>query len=187
MGGERKTFMTTYGFEVNFIAPAGEAVIDALYEAGWDDATVSLDPDMGGSGVAAFDREAATAVEAIASAIAQGRAAGIEVTGVSEDLVTLSEIAERAGRAFATADHWAVGRRGPGGFPAPKVRRARVSLWSWAEVVTWLHENRLAEMSLMEVELARVCEIADSLIRAQRLQRRLPAEDRALLCDALGS
>ncbi|GAA4222276.1 hypothetical protein FHR32_003967 [Streptosporangium album] len=177
--------MTVYSFELHFVALAGEAVIDALHEAGWDDATVSLDPGTGGPGVAAFDREAATAVEAIASAITQGRAAGVEVTGVNEDLVTLTEIAERTGRTFATADHWAVGRRGPGGFPAPKVRRPRVSLWSWAEVVTWLHENRLAEVSLMEVEIARVCEVADSLIRAHRLQRRLPAEDRERLCHAM--
>ncbi|GAA3428177.1 helix-turn-helix transcriptional regulator [Streptosporangium sandarakinum] len=177
--------MTVYSFELHFTAPAGEEMIDALYEAGWDDATVSLDPGEGGPGVASFDRESSTAVEAVASAIAQGRAAGVEITGASEDLVTLAEIAERTGRSFATADHWAAGRRGPGGFPAPKVRRPRVSLWSWAEVVTWLHENRLAEVSPMEVEVARVCEVADSLIRAHRLQRRLPAEDRARLCHAV--
>ena len=90
--------MTTYSFELHFAAPSGEETIDALYEAGWDDATVSLDPVTGGPGVAAFDREASTAVEAITSAISQGRAAGVEITGVSEDLVTLGEIAERTGR-----------------------------------------------------------------------------------------
>lgn len=87
--------MDVYRFELHFMAPPGEQVIDRLYEAGWDDATVSLDPDVGGIGVAAFDREAGSAVEAIASAIRQGRAAGVEITGVTEDLVTLSEIAER--------------------------------------------------------------------------------------------
>ncbi|WP_440073363.1 hypothetical protein [Streptosporangium sp. OZ121] len=177
--------MTVYSFELHFTAPSGETVIDALYEAGWDDATVSFDPIAGGPGVAAFDREAGGAVEAIASAIIQGRSAGIEVTGVSEDLVTLSEIADRTGRTFATADHWAVGRRGPGGFPEPKVRRPRVSLWSWAEVATWLHRNRLAEVSPREVELAEVCEVADSLIRARRLQQRLPEKDRERLHHAM--
>ncbi|MBG0833323.1 hypothetical protein HS041_37100 [Planomonospora sp. ID67723] len=83
--------MTVYSFEVNFTAPAGEVVIDTLYEAGWDDATVSLDPHTGGVGIAVFDREATTAAEAIASAIIQGRAAGVEVTRVNEDLVALSE------------------------------------------------------------------------------------------------
>ncbi|MFF3441047.1 hypothetical protein [Streptosporangium sp. NPDC002721] len=83
--------MTVYSFELHFTAPSGETVIDALYEAGWDDATVSFDPVAGGPGVAAFDREAGGAVEAIASAIVQGRSAGVEVTGVSEDLVTLTQ------------------------------------------------------------------------------------------------
>ncbi|MER6825909.1 hypothetical protein ABT352_07965 [Streptosporangium sp. NPDC000563] len=76
--------MTIYSFDLHFTAPSGEAVIDALYEAGWDDATVSFDPVAGGPGVATFDREASGAVEAIASAIAQGRSAGIEVSEVSE-------------------------------------------------------------------------------------------------------
>ncbi|SNT03049.1 hypothetical protein SAMN05216276_102247 [Streptosporangium subroseum] len=91
--------MSVYSFELHFTAPSGEETIDALYEAGWDDATVSLDPVTGGPGVAAFDREASTAVEAIASAIAQGRAAGVEVTGVSEDLVTLGGSGDRLGDA----------------------------------------------------------------------------------------
>ncbi|MEU4829803.1 hypothetical protein [Streptosporangium sp. NPDC023615] len=78
--------MTVYSFELHFTAPSGEAVIDALYEAGWGDAVVSFDPIVGGPGIATFDREARWAAEAIASAIAQGRSAGVEVTGVREDL-----------------------------------------------------------------------------------------------------
>ncbi len=170
--------MTVYAFELRFSAPAGDEVIDALYEAGWDDAVVSFDPDIGGEGTAIFDREAASAVKAVASAIAQGRGAGIEITGVSEDLVTLKEIAERTGRSFATADHWASGRRGDGGFPKPRVPRARVSLYSWAEVAVWLHEHGLAGVSPADVEIARICEVADSMIRSQRLQAALPSRDR---------
>ena len=64
--------MDVYCFELHFTAPPGEPTIDALYEAGWDDATVSLDPKAGGPGIAAFDREAASAVAGIASAIRQG-------------------------------------------------------------------------------------------------------------------
>ena len=177
--------MAVFSFDLSFAAPPGEEIIDTLYEAGWDDATVSFDPVSGGLGIASFDRESASPVEAIASAIIQGRAAGVEVLGVREDLVTLAEIAERAGRGFATADHWATGRRGPGGFPEPRMRRPRVSLWSWAEVAAWLHEHRLAAVSLADVETARVCEVADSLIRANRLQRRLSTEERRLLCSAV--
>ncbi|WP_157930518.1 hypothetical protein [Glycomyces xiaoerkulensis] len=174
-----------YAFELRFTAPPGGDVIDALYEAGWDDAVISLDPCTGGQGQAMFDREAPSAVKAVVSAIRQGRLAGIELTGVSEDLVTFGEIAERTDRTFATADHWATGRRGPGGFPAPKVARPRVSLYSWAEVVMWLASHGLARMSSADVEIARVCEAADAMIRVQRLQSRLPAEDREALTDAV--
>jgi hypothetical protein len=177
--------MALYRFEVSFTAPAGERMIDALYEAGWDDATVSLDPAVGGPGIAAFDREAISAVEAIASAIRQGRSAGATITAVGEDLVSLTEIAERAGRTVATADHWATGRRGPGNFPQPKIGRPRASLYSWAEVASWLHGHGLAEVSLADVETARVCEIADSLVRADRLQRELPPADRKRLTGAM--
>jgi hypothetical protein len=91
--------MTAHSFELYFAAPSGEETIDALYEAGWDDATVSLDPVTGGPGVAVFDREASTAVEAIASAISQGRIAGVEITGVGEGLVTLGGGGDRPGDA----------------------------------------------------------------------------------------
>lgn len=133
-GRRRVNHVTVYCFELSFTAPPGERTIDALYEAGWDDATVSFDPMVGGPGLAAFDREANSAVEAIASAIRQVRSAGAEITAVSEDLVTLAEIAERAGRTLATADHWPAGRRGPGRFPEPRIRRPRASLYSWAQV-----------------------------------------------------
>lgn len=181
----RVNHMNVYCFELSFTAPPGEEIIDALYEAGWDDATVSLDPATGGPGVAAFDREASSAVEAVASAIRQGRSAGVEITAVSEDLVTLSEIAERTGRTLATADHWAAGRRGPGTFPEPKVRRPRASLYSWAQVVFWLHEHGLADVSLADVETAQICEVADSLVRAHRLKYQLTPRDRRLLAGAV--
>jgi len=173
--------VSIYTFDVHFTGPAGDDTVDSLYEAGWDDATVSFDPVSGGMGIATFDREAPSAVEAIASAIATGRAAGVTVTGVTENLVPFAEIAERTGRTVATVDHWVRGRRGPGGFPEPRIKRAKASLYSWAEVTRWLHEHGLADVSETDVETARVCEIADSLVRARRLQHELPPKDRRLL------
>lgn len=173
--------LTTYTFEISFLGDPGESTIDALYEAGWDDAAVSFDPALGGSGVGTFDRDATTAVQALASAISQGREAGVAVTGVTENLVPLTEIAERTGRTFAAVDHWASGRRGPGGFPAPLIGRARASLYSWAEVSLWLHEHGLADVLAADVEIARACAVADSLLRAQRLEYDLPPRDRKLL------
>jgi hypothetical protein len=173
--------MATFIFDVHFTGPRGEATIDALFEAGWDDATVSFDPGSGGGGIATFDREAPSAVEAVASAIVEGQKAGVEIAGVTEDLVPFTEIAERTHRTLATVDHWAKGRRGPGGFPAPRIKRTKASLYSWADVVGWLQEHGLADVSQTDVEIARVCEVADSLIRARRLQRELSPRERQLL------
>lgn len=179
--------MAVYPFELSFSAPAGEEILNALYEAGWDDAVVSLDPRVGGNGVAAFDRDAPSAVHAIASAIQEGGNAGVQVTGVSEDLVTLSEVAERIGRGFSTVDHWANGRRGSGDFPAPRIARSRNSLYSWAEVTAWLHVRGMVELPEEALELAQVCEVADAMIRSRVLQEKLPAAERKKLADVVGS
>jgi hypothetical protein len=166
--------MPTYSFEVHFTGPAGGDVLtDALYEAGWDDATVSFNADTGGVGHAAFDRDAPSAIEAIVSAIEQGRDAGLDVTGVRDDMVSLGEIAERVGRTLAAVDHWVRGRRGPGGFPAPRVPRARAALWSWAEVAEWLVAGGLAEIPPEDIETARICRAVDMVLKASR---QVPAE-----------
>ncbi|THV40524.1 hypothetical protein [Glycomyces buryatensis] len=177
--------MTVYAFELHFSAPPGERIIDAMYEAGWDDALVSFDPVAGGEGWATFNREAPSAVQAVVSAIRQGRKAGVELLGVAEDLVAISQIAERTNRTVAAVDHWVTGRRGPGGFPEPRVPRPRVSLYSWAEVSIWLEEHNLAEVSPADVEIAQLCEVADATLRARRLQRRLSAEHRKALTQAV--
>lgn len=177
--------MTLYSFELHFSAPPGEQVIDRLYEAGWDDAVVCFEPATGGEGSAIFDREAPSAVSAVATAIRQGRKAGVKLLGVTEDYVTLSEIAERTGRTPAAVDHWATGRRGPGDFPAPRVPRPRVSLYSWAEVTMWLVQHGLGALSPADVEIARICEVADATLRAKRLQERLQDDDREALTRAV--
>lgn len=177
--------MAVYAFELNFSGPPGENVIDALYEAGWDDALVAFDPVTGGDGWATFHREAPSALQAVVSAIRQGRKAGVEPLGVTEDFVTLSEIAERTGRTVGAVDHWVTGRRGPGEFPEPRVPRPRVSLYSWAEVSLWLVANGLAALSPADVEIARICEITDSTLRARRLQRQLSAAEQEVLAHAV--
>ncbi|MBO3734126.1 helix-turn-helix transcriptional regulator [Glycomyces niveus] len=174
--GEHKTG-TVFSFELYFTAPAGEHVIDALYEAGWSDSTIDLDPETGGEGWATFHREAPSALQAVVSAIREGRKAGVEPLGVTEDYVSLKEIAERTGRTPAAVDHWVTGRRGPGEFPEPRVPRPRVSLYSGAEVSKWLVANGLAALSPADVEIARICEITDSTLLAKRLQRQLSEDE----------
>jgi hypothetical protein len=177
--------VTTYSFELYFTAPPGEHIIDALYEAGWADSTVDFDPDKGGEGWATFHREAPSALQAVVSAIREGRKAGVEPLGVTEDYVSLKEIAERTGRTPAAVDHWVTGRRGPGEFPQPRVPRPRVSLYSWAEVSMWLVANGLAALSPADVEIARICEIADSTLRTRRLQQQLSAAEQETLAEAV--
>ncbi|MEV3937873.1 hypothetical protein AB0K52_18060 [Glycomyces sp. NPDC049804] len=176
---------TVYAFELHFTAPPGEHIIDALYEVGWDDALVALDPDTGGEGSALFNREAQSALQAVVSAIRQGRKAGVEPIGVTEDYVSLKEIAERTGRTVGAVDHWVTSRRGPGEFPEPRVPRPRVSLYSWAEVSMWLVANGLAALSPADVEIARICEVTDATLRARRLQQQLSATDRETLARAV--
>jgi hypothetical protein len=177
--------VSIYSFELYFTAPSGEDVLDALYKVGWDDSTIDFDPVKGGEGWATFHREAPSALQAVASAIQEGREAGVELLGVTEDYVTLGEIAERTGRTPAAVDHWATGRRGPGGFPEPRVPRPRVSLYSWAEVSMWLVANGLAALSPADVEIARICEVTDATLRARRLQQQLSPTDLETLSQAV--
>ena len=160
--------MPTYTFEVRFTGPAGgDELIDALHDAGWGDATVSFDADTGGEGEATFNREAPSAVDAVISAIHQGKRCGLDITSVTDDTVTLSEVAERVGRTLAAVDYWVKGRRGPGGFPAPRVPRDRAALWSWAEVAEWLAVHNLADISPEDVEVAQVSRAVDAVLRAR--------------------
>ncbi|NEE01976.1 hypothetical protein [Phytoactinopolyspora halotolerans] len=167
--------MPFYVFELELVGNIDES-LDALYEAGYDDAVVGGD-ERGGS--AGFDREAGSAIEAIMSAIDQAEACGLEVVGVTEDLVTLGEIAERAGRTLAAVENWVKGRRGPGGFPEPRVPRPRAALYSWADVSTWLSAGGVVEINPVVLETAHACSVIDAAIRTRRGLRDLPDEDRA--------
>ena len=77
--------------------------LDALYEAGCDDASFALEPD--GTVLGFFDREAETQEDAVLSAIGDIESAdiGARVIKVSadDDWLTASEIAERVGRSRA--------------------------------------------------------------------------------------
>jgi hypothetical protein len=116
-----------------------DAQLDALYEAGCDDATFAAD-DNGSHAV--FHRQAPTPEKAVLSAIRGIESAGGRVRVVSveteDDWLTAAEIAERTGRSRQNVSQLVRGDRGPGDFPSPAARRdARNPLWSWEEVRTW--------------------------------------------------
>lgn len=121
-------------------------VVDKLYEAGLDDATLAL---RYGRVYATFSREAPSMKEAVLSAITNVRDAGIgaNVLRVDEcNLVTQAEIARRSGRSRQMIHQYINGTRGPGDFPPPVCDLCEGSpLWAWCEVAYWLFENNLVK------------------------------------------
>lgn len=113
-------------------------VFDALYEAGCDDA---LFRSKDSTQYMDFTREAASLYEAISSAIADAESVdGLRVVRIADpDLVSMSEIAVRIGRSRECVRLWVLGKRGPGGFPAPLNNpHDRYRFWRWSDVEGWL-------------------------------------------------
>jgi len=98
--------------------------------------------DTDGACVLAFDRPATTLADALATAIDQVERADLRVVRVAErDGLTLAEIGERIGRSREIVRLWALGKRGPGGFPAPLGVVRETSYYSWSEVLPWLRDR----------------------------------------------
>lgn len=118
------------------IDPRADDFEDKFFEAGCDDATIVLQK---GVIVLDFAREANTFDEAVRSAIADVRTAGATIDRLEPDyLVSLSDIAKRAGLTRAAIHHYAKGERADG-FPRPVARITTDSaLWDWVEVARWL-------------------------------------------------
>jgi len=81
----------------------------------------------------------------------------------------------------ASVRYWIAGDRGPGDFPEPKVRRRRVSLYSWAEVSAWLAAAKLGEVDHVAAETAQACALIDAALVVRRGLRELPKHDRPLV------
>jgi hypothetical protein len=174
--------VNTYWFDVEVGGPVTEDQIetlgDVLTAAGGIDATVQAG-DQGGA--VTFSREADDAMQAVVTAVEHVAAAGMNVTGVTEDLVVAEEIAERASVTSAAVRYWVTGERGPGGFPEPRVRRQRASLYSWAEVSAWLEAAKLGEVDHEASQTARACALVNAALTVRKGMRELPAHDRLFL------
>lgn len=122
------------------------AVQNALFEAGCDDATLSM---RCGRPFLTFARMAPTLKDALLSAIDDVKKAAIGADVVRVDvcnLVTQAEIAKKIGRSRQNVHQYIAGERGPGGFPPPVCNLnddEDAPLWYWCEVAWWLHENNL--------------------------------------------
>ncbi|GAC1451010.1 MAG: hypothetical protein NVSMB9_35830 [Isosphaeraceae bacterium] len=120
----------------------GANVMDALFDAGCDDATPSL---RFGRVYLTFSRVATSLKNAILSAIRDVKRSGIGAEIVFVDrcnLVSQADIGRKIGRSRSMVGQYLSGKRGPGKFPAPVCDLAEGHpLWAWCEVSYWLWEN----------------------------------------------
>jgi len=174
--------MNVYWFDVEVAGPVSEDNVeslgDVLTAADGIDATVQAGQR---GGKIMFSREAEDAVQAVVSAVKDVEAAGMKVTGVVEDRITPTEIADRAKVTTASVRYWISGQRGPGNFPLPVVPRERASLYSWAEVAAWLSWAKLGEVDHIAAETAKACLIIHAAITVRNGLRDMPRHNRPLV------
>jgi hypothetical protein len=136
--------MTMASFRFAIIAkgldPHAADFEDRFFEAGCDDATIAF---IKGNIVLQFEREARSFTHALASAIRDVSRAGATVVRVEpDDLVSLSDIAERIGTTRASISQHARGVRGRS-FPAAIARLTTdMPLWDWVEVARWEYRRK---------------------------------------------
>lgn len=117
-----------------------DEIVNALYEAGCDDALVGRSD---GVQFLDFDREAESVGKAVMSAVADVESVeGILVSRIADaGLVSMADIAVRTGRTRESVRLLVAGERGPGGFPPPATDpRSRYRLWRASEVEHWMRE-----------------------------------------------
>jgi len=167
--------MDDYAFTLNFTLPQREdspdQYLDALYEAGCDDAVVGL----GQYGMIGLDftRAATSAPEAIGSAIENVRTAipGAIVVQVGPDLVGLTEMAAIFGFTRQNMRKYATGQSGaPEMFPRPSVVGGP-GLWHLAEIVAWLRVNTSVQPPDHILEVSKAAAKLNFEVERKRLKR----------------
>lgn len=129
---------------VDGIDELSQDVMDAMFNAGCDDATLSI---QYGLLYMEFSRSASSLKDAILSAIRDVHSAGTSARVLRVDecnLVTQADIARRISRSRQLVNQYISGERGPGGFPPPECHLSdRAPLWRWCAVSYWLVQNSL--------------------------------------------
>lgn len=159
------------------------ATENALFEAGCDDATISV---RFGRVFLSFSRVASSLKEAILSAIENVRASGIGAAVLRVDvcdLVTQADIARRIGRSRQLVHQYISGQRGPGRFPPPACNLTDgVPLWHWCEVASWLWQHDIIrENVLREAQEVAVINSVLELEHQRRVDPKLTEEVMHLL------
>jgi predicted DNA-binding transcriptional regulator AlpA len=119
--------------------PEAEDFEDRFFEAGCDDATLSFQK---GAIIVEFNRASVSFSRAVSTAYQDVLRAGATVERIEPDhLVSLSEIAERAGMSRQAISLYTRAERGSE-FPGPVAKvTSKHPLWDWFEVSEWLFEN----------------------------------------------
>ena len=163
-----------------------DAVLDALFEAGCDDALVGRSD---GVQYLDFDRKAESTVTAILSAIADVESVpGVEVIRLAGDgLVSMADIAVRTGRTRESVRLLVVNERGPGRFPAPVTdHRTRHRFWRWSEVRGWFDANYGAQVQGEDRGYDEVVATINAGLELRRWCRRVTPQQRARLNQLIG-
>jgi hypothetical protein len=144
MNNERAQQEFDFALVIDGVADLTSQIEDALFEAGCDDATFSI---QYGRLCADFSRRADSLENAILSAIRDINKAGIGATvaRVDEcDLVTQADIARRINRTRQQVCQFIKGTRGPGKFPPPECHLSEgAPLWTWCAVSNWLADHNI--------------------------------------------
>ncbi len=171
---------------LNGISELTDEVQDALYEAGCDDATLSV---RRGRFYLTFSRIAPTIKDAIVSAVRDVKKTtlGIDVLRVDDcNLVTQSDIARRANIPRQLVHQYVKGERGPGNFPPPSCNICDESpLWRWCEVAYWMWQNNYIKQDV--VRDADYVDIINTVLELRHQKKRDPkrAEEVLLELDAI--
>lgn len=163
--------MSTFQFTLIVDGPdlQDQPLIDSLFEAGCDDATIGCSD---GVQYVDFDREADVFGDAILSAVDDLETIeGVEVVRVADaGLVSVADMAVRVGRTRESVRLLVSGARGPGGFPKPVTGpRSRYRLWRWSEAARWFKECLGHFPAVADDRYAAMCNAALELRHGRRL------------------
>lgn len=164
--------MDEYDFQLHYQLPDNEpdaeVWLDALFEAGCDDALVGV--AVPGQISLDFTRQAVGPVEALRSALRDLTTAvpGGRLISVGPDLLNLSELAEWLSFRLATVSRQAMRKYATGEirkaisrFPPPALSGS-TSLWHLDEVLTWMRDNgKITEDKLSRA--ARLIDLAETV------------------------
>lgn len=163
--------MSEYEFTLKFRLPDVDAdpeqFIDALAEAGCDDAAIGI--GQRGRIALDFTREANTALDAIASAVQAVKQAipGVQLVEASPDFVGLTDVADLVGCTRQNIRKLMISN--PATFPVA-VHEGSQSLWHLGPVLAWFSETQKRSIDRSLIEISEVTMKVNIANEARRLR-----------------